>query len=102
MHLHWPHLKLYNLEGGKSSWRNQLGCLPVVIKEKLLAEGYKSQRSLGFLKLLSLLKNFTNTWIMLLLLINEQGLKKNFKMMKILNVNIEGPTSGSKNVYNTY
>ena len=84
-------MKLYNLEEGKFFWRNQLGACQ-------LWSGYKPQRSLGFLELLFLLRSFTNTWNMLILLINDKRLEKYLKMMKILNVNIEGPISGSKNV----
>ena len=91
MCLYLPHLKLYNLEEGKFFWRNQLGACQ-------LWSGYKPQRSLGFLELLFLLRSFTNTWNMLILLINGKGLEKYFKMMKILNVNIDGPISRSKNV----
>ena len=33
---------------------------------------------------------------MLILLINDKSLKKDFKMMKILNVNIDGPIQGQR------
>lgn len=81
------------------------GWLPVLIKEKLLAECYKSQRSMGLLKELSVLKNFTNTWNILILLTNEQGWKfkkKDLKIMKLLNVNADGLTSRSNKVCNLY